>query len=114
MQTHKYAEFFPLMAELELASLAKSINESGLLQPIVLVDGKILDGRNRYKACRMAGIEPRFQHYSGQDALKYVVSINKERRHLTVSQLSVIALELEKEFAKRAQANIRAAQFGGS
>lgn len=54
--------------------------------PIVLYEGKILDGRNRYAAAKKAGVDPVFIEYNGIDAWKYVVSQNLHRRHLDETQ----------------------------
>ena len=57
---HAAAALFPLLEveSPEFGELIQDIREHGLLQPIVLCDGKILDGRNRYRACQHAGVEP--------------------------------------------------------
>ena len=59
-QVHPAALAFPMMPEKELRELAEDIKTHGLLEPIGLLDGKILDGRNRLKACELAEVEPRF------------------------------------------------------
>jgi len=53
----------------------------GQLLPITSYEGKILDGRNRYKACGIAGIEPRIEEYTGDDPLGLIASLNDHRRH---------------------------------
>jgi ParB-like chromosome segregation protein Spo0J len=65
-----------------------------LQEPIVLLDGAILDGRNRYNACLAAGVEPAFVPFRGEDALKFVLAANLHRRHLNESQRSMIAAKL--------------------
>ncbi len=52
---HPAATIFPLMANTELDSLAKHIAEHGLLNPLVVHGGRLLDGRNRAIACAGAG-----------------------------------------------------------
>jgi len=74
------------MAEAELQELADDIKANGLIEPIVLCNGEILDGRNRYLACIEAKVEPGFKDYQGSDPLTYVVSKNLKRRHLTRQQ----------------------------
>jgi ParB-like nuclease domain len=79
---HPAANLFPLLEveSPEFGELVDDIREHGLLQPIVLCDGKILDGRNRYRACQHAGIEPRFEEWSGDSPTAYVLSLNLHRR----------------------------------
>ena len=76
-----------------------------MLTPIITLDGKILDRRNRFKACKETGVEPIVEDYQGNDPLSFVISVNKERRHLTPSQKAAIAVDylplLEVEAKKR-------------
>ena len=80
-----------MMSEHELSSLAEDIKKNGLQNAITLYDGKILDGRNRYEACRISGVEPTFETFDGADPLKAVISLNLMRRHLDESQRAVVA-----------------------
>ena len=57
-------------------------------------EDKILDGRNRYRACLAAGVEPRFVDYFGNSPVQDVVSWNLERRQLTPSQAACCALAM--------------------
>jgi hypothetical protein len=89
-QIHPVAELFPLLNDAELAELAESIKQTGLLTPIVCDPHDVLlDGRNRLKACEMAGIEPRFEIYDG-DPVEFILAANIARRHLTAGQCAVI------------------------
>ena len=94
---HPYADQFPMLPQAELEELAQSIRDSGLRQPIVVtVDGLILDGRNRFQACRMAGIEPETVVYEGADLAEYVLDANITRRNMTTGQRAMAtALVLE-------------------
>lgn len=69
------------MSEEELAALAADIKARGLIETIVLLDGCILDGRNRHRARELAGVEPRFEDYAGADPTGFVLSRNLHRRH---------------------------------
>jgi len=92
---HEYANFFPMMTDAEYSGLLQSIRENGLLEPIVIYNEKILDGRNRYRACMELGIAPRFEYLDEKtDPMQYVISKNLHRRHLNESQLGIIAVRL--------------------
>jgi AAA domain len=77
-----------------LAELAQDIREHGLLDKIDLYQGKILDGRGRYRACLMAGVKPEFEVFTGADPLAYVASRNQHRRDLNPSQRAMVAAKI--------------------
>jgi ParB-like chromosome segregation protein Spo0J len=93
---HPVANSFPLVEEAEFDSLVEDIKANGLREPITLhPDGSILDGRNRYRACREAGVEPRFVQWDSAGSVEaFVISKNLARRHLTPSQRAMIAARL--------------------
>jgi ParB-like chromosome segregation protein Spo0J len=82
---HPICLLIPSADEDELQDLTDDIRAHGLIDPIVLFEGMILDGRNRAAACERAGIAPRYVQFGGgrEDALISVVSHNLKRRHLT-------------------------------
>ncbi|MCV3209625.1 MT-A70 family methyltransferase [Mesorhizobium sp. YC-39] len=91
---HPLAELFPMLPEAEIALLADDICTNGLNHPIVLYEGKILDGRNRLAACEFGQLEPSFVDYAGDDPLGFVLSENLRRRHLTESQRAMVAAQI--------------------
>lgn len=111
MDNHPAAELFPLMTEHEFGPFKADIATSGLLEPIWLCEGKILDGRNRYRACCELGLQPLFRTYSGVSPVAFAWSLNGERRHLTHGQRSAIAVEmlpaLQEESRKRQLAGLK-------
>lgn len=111
---HPAAKIFPLMAERELAELAKDIKENGLLSPVVLLGTSVLDGRNRLLACARAGVEPwlvQWKPIGDMGPATWVISQNLKRRHLTSSQAAACAIEalplLEAEARERRLANLK-------
>lgn len=93
MEFHEYANLFPMMSEAEITDLSQDIWKHGQEHPIIIHEGKILDGRNRWKACQLGLIEPKLKDYDGNDALAFVISCNLKRRQLTPSQTGMIAQE---------------------
>lgn len=102
---HELANIFPLMNDAELNNLAEDIKKNGLIEPIVLLNDKILDGRNRYIACKKINYEPSFKQFQNHiEALDYVLSGNLYRRHLNTAQkceLGINLLEIEKIEAQK-------------
>jgi hypothetical protein len=87
---HPIAKLFPMMPDEKLAELAESIRQNGLLTPITRdPNGVVLDGRNRLEACKMAGVEPRFQMHKG-NPVDFILAANITRRHLTEGQCAII------------------------
>lgn len=94
MKDHPIAEIFPLMDDGDLQALSDDIKENGQRAPINIYEGKILDGRNRFRACKLAKIEPKTREFTGKDALEFVLSANLHRRHLTTSQRAMVAANI--------------------
>ena len=93
-ELHRVAEIFPPMNEEEFRVLLDDIRENGQQVPIVLHEGKVIDGRHRMKACLQLDIEPITEKFEGESPLSFVISANLARRHLTSSQKSMIAAQL--------------------
>jgi hypothetical protein len=55
LRIHPLAETFPPMTGAEFDVLAADIRANGLINPITLFEGMVLDGRNRLRACEAAG-----------------------------------------------------------
>jgi len=96
MKVHPLADLFPQIEGRELEELVEDIRNNGLRVPIVLDrEGRLLDGRNRLRACRAAGVEPRFETWDGRGAVaELIVSLNLKRRHLNESQRAMLAAKL--------------------
>ena len=95
---HPAAELLPGMSEQELRELGEDIRKNGLYEGVALLDGKLLDGRNRLDAMQVAGIRlvtgnghPEwanipYRNVQGVEPFTYVISKNIHRRHLTAEQ----------------------------
>lgn len=94
LQNHEYADLFPLVTGTDFEELKADISGKGLLEPIWIYEGKILDGRNRYRACLETETKHKTQEYTGDDPLGFVISLNLKRRHLSESQRAMVAAKL--------------------
>lgn len=97
-EIHQAAKRFPLMTDEEFQGLRQDIEDHGQREPIVVCKGKVLDGRNRLRACQELKIEPAVREWAngkeGDSPTAFVISANLHRRHLTPTQKAVIAAEI--------------------
>jgi hypothetical protein len=103
---HPLADIFPLMEGADFDALVADIKANGLNDRILLYDGMIIDGRNRYRALLAAGLEPAdidklhclvdARAIIGDDPLTFVISANLHRRHLTRKQKREVTAKLLK------------------
>lgn len=105
VELHPLCTLFPRLSGAEYDALINDIKVNGLRSPIVLHDGMILDGGNRYRACIDAGIDPEFVPFEGGNLVAFVLSVNLHRRHMTPGQQAAIVASAQ-DWAK--------AHFGGS
>jgi ParB/RepB/Spo0J family partition protein len=95
----------------QLASLVESIKANGLRYSIVIrkvengggeVEDELIDGRNRLRACKIAGVEPNFTVFEGdEDAVRaFIADVNLERRDLKKGQKAALYARLYPEPAK--------------
>ena len=113
MKIHPVADLFPILSTSELNEMAASIKKEGLLNPCVIHEETLIDGRNRIAACKIAGIEPRYIKYEGSSPVAFIIASNLSRRHLDKGQKIALALEIEPHFAEEAEA-IRRTKIGAS
>lgn len=111
IEFHPLANLFPLIEGTDFEDLALDIADHGLHESIWLLDGKILDGRNRYLAAIEAGVLDRsdsawrddgrlrhsfleFDPDENGDPLAFVISKNLHRRQLDESQRATVAAKI--------------------
>ncbi len=92
---HPLANIFPLIEGQAYSDLKADIFKHGVRETIWLYEGKILDGRNRYRAaCELDIPFVGFKVFDGDDAAAFVVSLNLHRRHLNEAQRGMVAAKL--------------------
>lgn len=105
MEIHPIAELLPELDEDQLGALADDIEVNGQLEPVVVWGGKVIDGRNRVRACEKVGVEIKTRDMEFADdgeAARFVLSKNVRRRHLDSGQRAMVAAELSKLFEAEA------------
>jgi len=97
-EIHPAASLFPEMDEKSLADLVESVKEHGIRVPLVLFEGKLLDGRNRARAALALGIPPEKIPQralpEGTDPYAYAWDLNCARLDYTPGQKVEIRLKV--------------------
>ena len=93
LDPHPIADIWPMMSDDDIQSLSADIKSLGLLAPVWIYEGKILDGRNRAKACQMAGVKVETKTYTGDNPVAFAFSLNEKRRHLSSGARAALAVE---------------------
>ncbi len=94
-EVHPVAAIFPFIEGAAFDEFVEDIRVNGQREPVVLDSaGRLLDGRNRARACQVLGIDVRESRYSGSDATGWIISHNVHRRHLSASQRAMVAARL--------------------
>lgn len=102
IDVHQAANLFPLLEGDAFAELVADIKAHGLRELIAFTpDGQLLDGRNRYRACRSLGheVDESFRKTVGDEPWAYVISTNLHRRHLSDNQRKMIGGRIAERYA---------------
>jgi hypothetical protein len=92
-QVHPLALAIPPMTEPEREQLRESILRNGVKQPLIIFDGKVLDGRHRFYFASILKKPVRIEEFIGteEEAKRQVAILNLHRRHLTTAQRYLVA-----------------------
>lgn len=106
MEKHRL-NIFPEAGQEDFDRLVSDIRTNGYdkTMPVIVYEGAILDGWNRWRACEQIGITPETTEFAGteSEAIRYTMRTNK-RRNLSSSQWAAIAVEAEEILAAIAEA----------
>ena len=104
VEIFEVANYFPMMTDDEYEGLLDDLHQHGQREPIVLWQGKLVDGRNRLKACLELGIDPSYRSLPADaDPVAFVCSLNIHRRSLEVGQRAMIAARCRRLYDKDAK-----------
>ncbi len=88
-EQHQLSAAFPVMSEEGFQALKDSVEDIGVQNPVVLFEGKVIDGWHRYCAARELGANcPTVELPADVDPRSFVLAQNRARRHLTDSQVA--------------------------
>jgi hypothetical protein len=75
------------MNDADFLALKDDIENNGQREPVIVLDGMVLDGWHRFQACTQLGMAvKKFTFDPSDDPVAFVLSQNMHRRHLTASQ----------------------------
>jgi ParB/Sulfiredoxin domain len=90
LEAHELADLLPMIEGVNFENLKADIAKNGVLEPILIFESRILDGRNRYRAGKEVGaLTPaNFKVFEGTyvEAEAFVFSTNFLRRQMTNAQ----------------------------
>jgi hypothetical protein len=87
LKQHPLSAAFPSMTAEEFQMLKDSVDNAGVLNPITIFDGMVIDGWHRYRAAKETGVDCPCVELADTDPQDFVMAQNKTRRHITLAQL---------------------------
>ena len=89
-QQHPLSAAWPAMSDSDFQALQDSIMNIGVQMPIVIFEGQVIDGWNRYRAATALGMDcPATPFDESIDPVEFVKAMNDARRHITGSQRAI-------------------------
>lgn len=96
LKNHPAADVWPMMDDMQYATLLDDMRQRGQQEPITLCEGMILDGRNRFRACLELGVEPKTRTYLG-NPFSQAWSLNGPRRDVESVRKGLIFILLQEQ-----------------
>ena len=118
MKVHPAASLFPLIEGEDFEDLVFSIKTMGVLQPIIVSEGVLIDGRNRLRAVtklrqegRTISLPTKELDPETPNICEYIFDTNAHRRNLTPDQTAMISTDVWPMIAKERDSKQVATQF---
>lgn len=92
-EQHPIGALWPDVSGTNRVEFFKDVADNGVREPAVIFEGKILDGWQRYRAAKAAGAYLPTTEYDGDDPVRFVISKNAARRHLTKIEVTKAVLK---------------------
>jgi len=111
IERHPVADLFPMMSDECFQNLKADILAHGQREDITVWKGQLVDGRHRLRACAELGIEPQIAELMDEtDPVAWAISHNLHRRHLSPSQLAMVADKVRGIYDKESAATKKATE----
>tara|TARA_Y100001938_G_scaffold135444_1_gene197133 strand:+ start:21 stop:1163 length:1143 start_codon:yes stop_codon:yes gene_type:complete len=107
----EFKSLIPDLTKEEYKQLEQNCLDEGIREKILIWNGFIIDGHNRYEISLKWNLEIQTEtkHFKDEEAVKEWMILNQfGRRNLSNYQRSVLALQLEEVFSKKAKENLKA------
>ena len=104
----EFKSLIPALTKEEFKQLEQNCLDEGIREKILVWNGFIIDGHNRYEISLKWDLEIQTEtkHFKDEEAVKEWMILNQfGRRNLSNYQRSVLALQLEEVFSKKAKEN---------
>ena len=101
-----FEELIPPLSPEEFEQLEKNILEEGIRDPLVVWDGTLIDGHNRYKIAQKHHLDYETverDFYNDEEARAWIIENQFGRRNLSAYDRSVLALKLKPTIAEKAK-----------
>ena len=102
----EFKELIPALTAEEFKQLEENILKDGIRDPLVLWNGYLIDGHNRYQIAFKHGLEYKTidKEFEDESQVKEWMILNQfGRRNLNIYQRNVLALQLEEVFSVKAK-----------
>lgn len=106
----EFKKLIPALTKEEYKQLENNCIAEGIREKILIWNGFIIDGHNRYEISLKWDLEIQTEtkHFQNEEAVKEWMILNQfGRRNLSNYQRSVLALELEEVFSNKAKENLK-------
>jgi len=112
----EFKKLIPPLTTEEFKQLEDNCLAEGIREKIITWNGFIIDGHNRFEISERWNLDYQTEskHFANEEAVKeWMIKNQFGRRNLSNYQRSVLALELEDVFSKKAQENLKLSQGKG-
>jgi N6-adenosine-specific RNA methylase IME4 len=106
----EFKKLIPTLTPEEFKQLEQNCLDEGIREKIIVWDGFIIDGHNRYEIATKWGLDYQTEskRFKDESEVREWMILNQfGRRNLSNYQRSVLALELESVFSERAKENLK-------